>query len=82
MLLDVIEFKILENYEILITFENKEVKKFSFKHLLNEKPFHLLEDPNLFNRVFLQYGTLCWPNDIDIAPEYLYNHSVKTEAAS
>jgi hypothetical protein len=82
MLLDVIEFKIIEDYEILITFENKEIKKFSLRHLLNEKPFHVLVDQNLFKRLFIQHGTLCWPNDIDIAPEYLYEHSVKLEAAS
>lgn len=82
MLLDVIEFKILDDYEILITFENNESRKFSCKHLLNERPFHILKDKILFNRVFLEHGTLCWPNDIDIAPEYLYKHSLKIEAAS
>jgi hypothetical protein len=82
MLLDIIDFKILEDYEILITFENNEIRKFSFKHLLSEKPFHVLEDQRLFKRLFLQHGTLCWPNDIDIAPEYLYSHSVKAELAS
>lgn len=82
MLLDVIEFKILDDYEILITFENKELRKFSLKHLLNEKPFHVLKDKNLFNRAFLEHGTLCWPHDFDIAPEYLYKYSLKMEVAS
>lgn len=82
MLLDVIKFKILDEYEILITFENNETRKISLKNLLSEKPFHILNDKNLFNRAFLEHGTLCWPGDIDIAPEYLYKHSLKIEVAS
>jgi hypothetical protein len=76
MLLDVVEFKILDNYEILIKFENEELKKISLEPLLNEKPFSKLKDIIFFRRAFLEPGTLCWPDEIDIAPEYLYNHSV------
>jgi hypothetical protein len=80
MLLDVIDFKILNDYEMIIKFENNELRNFSFEHLLNEKPFHILSDKSLFDRAFVMNGTICWPNDIDIAPEYLYNCSTTTGA--
>jgi hypothetical protein len=82
MLLDVIEFKILDDYEVIITFENNETRKISLKHLLNEKPFNAFKDKILFECAFVKNGTLCWPGDIDIAPEYLYEHSVRVEVAS
>ncbi len=79
MLLDIIQFKILNDFEIILKFENNEFKKFSIKHLLNEKPFILLQDKSIFNLAYIENGTLCWPQEIDIAPEYLYNNSAVTD---
>ena len=80
IILDVIEFKILNDFEILLKFENNEVKKISLQHLLNEKPFSALQNKNIFNLAYIENGTICWPQDIDIAPEYLYNNSFSTDS--
>ena len=34
--------------------------------------FAALRDPTLFAKVLLAQGTLHWPGDLDLAPEYLY----------
>jgi hypothetical protein len=38
-----------------------------------------LLDPALFNTIRLEFFTLCWDNDMDFAPEYLYEQ-VKVKA--
>jgi hypothetical protein len=43
--------------------------------LVEEGPgtvFAPLRDPELTGRFELRYGTLTWPGDLDVAPEYLY----------
>jgi len=75
MLLDVVDFKYLDGYKLLLTFENGEVKVFDCAILLDEKPFHILKDMNTFKRARIAYGTLEWPDEIDIAPETLYLES-------
>lgn len=34
--------------------------------------FEPLKDLSGFRRFFIEHGTLCWPGDLDIAPEYIY----------
>jgi hypothetical protein len=31
-----------------------------------------LNDPARFAEAFVDLGTVCWPNDLDLAPELLY----------
>jgi hypothetical protein len=35
-----------------------------------------LQDIDLFNQAFVALDTVCWPGDLDIAPETLYDRSV------
>jgi hypothetical protein len=34
--------------------------------------FEPLRDPARFAEAFVDLGTVCWPNDLDLAPEFLY----------
>ena len=34
--------------------------------------FEPLKDPEYFAKAFVDFGTVAWPGDIDIAPEFLY----------
>lgn len=34
--------------------------------------FRSLRDPSVFQQFFIDHGVLCWPGDVDIAPEYVY----------
>ncbi len=34
--------------------------------------FACLQDQNLFNQAFLNYGALTWPGEIDLAPDAMY----------
>ena len=49
--------------------------------LLDKKPFVRLKDSNAFWGPYVDYGTVVWPGNIDIAPETLYDRSVPLEPA-
>jgi len=56
--------------------ENGQFIHLNFNSLLNKGVFSLLKDQTLFARAFVAFDTVCWPNDLDFAPETLYVQSV------
>lgn len=67
----------LDDYKLWLRFSTGEAKIFDFKPLLNEPCFIPLQDKNVFNQVYIDYGVTVWNDgDIDIAPELLYKNSV------
>jgi len=75
MYLSVIRVKPLPNYELELTFENKEKKIFDVKPYLNTGLFKTLEDEKLFRMVKVSYDSIEWPNGVDLDPEVLYEES-------
>ncbi len=66
----------LPDYELLLTFENKEKKKFDLKPYLNKGIFKELNKVELFNTVKISFDTIQWDNNADLDPEFLYINSV------
>jgi hypothetical protein len=75
-LLDVINVEVLPDYKLVLTFENKEVRLFSMIQYMDLKPYNKLKGPHLFRLAKVEYGTVVWPGEIDIAPETLYIESI------
>ncbi|MGE4343740.1 MAG: DUF2442 domain-containing protein [Geoalkalibacter sp.] len=75
-LLDVVRVKAKPEYMLELEFENGEVRLFDFAPYLEKKPFDQLKDTTSFYGAHVNYGTVCWPGDLDIAPETLYDGSV------
>ncbi len=44
--------------------------------LMDKRPFVRLKGSPLFLAARVDYGTVCWPGNIDIVPETLYDRSV------
>jgi len=65
-----------ENYQLEIEFNNGEVRLFDVRPYLDKGIFTQLRDPQLFARAYVAFDTVCWPNDLDIAPETLYVQSM------
>jgi hypothetical protein len=65
-----------ENYILLLTFENGERRQFDMKPYLNLGVFRTLKDPDMFNSVRVCFDSIAWKNNVDIAPETLYQDSV------
>jgi hypothetical protein len=73
--------KALEDYEVLLEFENGEERVFDLKPYLSLGKFSELRDPNKFKTVRVSFDTIEWDNNIDLDPEFLYKNSRKVEKA-
>jgi hypothetical protein len=65
-----------ENYHLEIEFRTGEVRLFDVRPYLDKGVFSQLKDRTLFARAYVAFDTVCWPNNLDIAPETLYVKSV------
>jgi hypothetical protein len=74
-LLDVVAVEAKPNYLLHLEFENGEKRIFDMSPYMDKKPFVQLKGSPLFAMAFVDYGTVVWPNNIDIAPETLYDRS-------
>lgn len=82
MLLDAIAVTPRADFVLDLEFANGERRRFDMKPLLAMKPWNRVASPAIFNRVRIDYGTVVWPGEIDIAPETLYEDSVRIHEAS
>ena len=64
-----------QNFNLLITFNNGEIKSFDLKPYLETGLFKELKDLSLFNSVKPFYGSIQWANGLDLCPDTLYLES-------
>ena len=65
-----------EDYSMLLTFENGERRIYDARPLLSKPVCAELKNPGFFMGAKALYGTVVWNDDIDIAPEHLYERSL------
>lgn len=75
-LLDVVSVKACNDHTLELVFENGDKRIFDMTPFFGMKPFTRLFNSPLFFKASVQYGTVVWPGNIDIAPETLFNRSV------
>ena len=81
-LLDVVRVKVHPGYRLELEFENGEHRIFDMSPYMEKKPFNRLRDSHTFNCAHVNYGTVVWPCNIDIAPETLYDRSEPVRSAT
>ena len=59
-----------------ISFTGGEKRHFDMRPYLHFPVFRRLETPSYFALARVDYGTVTWPGEIDIAPETLYAKSI------
>jgi hypothetical protein len=69
------DVKPMEDYLLLLTFENGEKRHFDMKPYLNVGIFQELQDVELFNTVKVSFDSIEWDNEADFDPEVLYQKS-------
>lgn len=72
--LRVVELKYIEEYKLKVKFNDETVKLIDMKDYLEKNRdtvFAPLIDKEIFKKAYVDF-TVCWPNEIDLAPETLY----------
>lgn len=64
------------NYQIELEFSTGETRVFDVRPYLDKGVFKTLKDVTLFQQAYVAFDTVCWPGNIDISPETLYDASV------
>jgi len=77
MYLAVKKVKPLENYLLLLTFENGEKRQFDMKPYLDFGIFKELKEIRVFNSVKTSFDSIEWENSADFDPEVLYQQSTE-----
>jgi len=66
----------LPGYRLAVEFVDGTVGEVDLSRLVTSEHggvFSTLRDPALFAQVFLDYGAVTWPGEIDLAPDAMYN---------
>ena len=79
-MIEVCEVRISPDSKLFLLFNNGEKRIFDMKPYLHYPVFHRLENAAFFSLARVDYGTVTWPGDIDIAPETLYYQSELVES--
>ena len=82
MYLSVVSVKALQDFKLLLRFENAEERIFDLRPYLTMGRFIELQDPAMFNSVRISLDTISWSNQLDLDPEFLYDTSVPVGADS
>jgi len=82
MMIEVSAVEPVADFGLIVDFSNGERRRFDMRPYLHFPVFQRLENPGFFSMARIDYGTVTWPGDIDIAPETLYDCSVAIERSA
>lgn len=71
----IVNVEVLENYQLLLTFDNNVKKIKDMKPYLDKGIFKKLKDKDVFSKVKISFGTVSWDDDIDMCADSLYETS-------
>lgn len=69
---EIVKVKPLENYNLLLVFENGEKKVKDMKPYLEKGIFKKLKDEEFFKTVKILYGAISWAGEIEMCADSLY----------
>ncbi len=64
------------NFSLELWFNTGDHRLFDARPYLSRGVFVRLQNIALFKQAFVALDTVCWPGDLDIAPETLFERSV------
>jgi hypothetical protein len=77
---DVVSAKYVDGYRLAVTFADGKSGIVDLERIIRKvRLFRRLTDVNVFKqfRINPDFGVLCWGDDLDIAPETLYEQATK-----
>ena len=75
MYLAVKDVRPIDDYKLILTFDDDSVKIFDMKPFLEKGIFKELKDEILFKTVKVSFDSIEWLNGADVDPETLYEYS-------
>ena len=72
--------QVRENFHLELEFSTGKRRMFDARPYLEKGVFQRLKDPQQFGQAYVAIDTVCWPGNLDIAPETLYDRSVMGES--
>ena len=75
MFIEVIKAEYLEDYRLLLSFNNGERRIVDLSNSLKGSVYTPLKDISYFKNFSIKFNTVEWENGADFAPEYLYKIS-------
>ena len=75
MFIEVVKAEYIDDYKLLLLFNNGERRIVDLSDSLKGTVFAPLKDINFFKRFSIKFNTVEWENGADFAPEYLYEIS-------
>ncbi|MDR2231742.1 MAG: DUF2442 domain-containing protein [Tannerella sp.] len=72
----------MDNYQLLLTFENGEQRFLDMKPYLHRGVFKALVNKEIFMTAHVSFDTVAWNNEVDLAPEILYEKSVSNQSST
>ena len=75
MYLAVKDVRPIDDYKLILTFDDDSVKLFDMKPFLEKGIFKELKDETLFKTVKVSFDSIEWLNGADVDPETLYEDS-------
>lgn len=73
------EVRVLDDYNLLLTFEDGGRRVFDVKPYLDMGVFRELKDPTLFGSARISFDSVEWANGADLCPEVLFSDSIPVE---
>lgn len=71
--------RVLDDYRLFLTFADGKKGVYDAKPLLKHRIYEALKSPGFFKTAKTDGGCVFWNDDVDIAPELLYENSVPVE---
>jgi len=71
-----------DDFTLELWFDTGDHRLFDARPYLNKGVFVQLQNIQRFKQAYVALDTVCWPGEIDIAPETLYDRSVPIAEAS
>ncbi|MCK4665005.1 MAG: DUF2442 domain-containing protein [Bacteroidales bacterium] len=78
MFLEVTKAEYINDFRILMEFNDGVSKTVDLENELDGEIFQALRNKNYFKTFLIKYNTIEWDNGADFAPEYLYKIGKKT----
>jgi hypothetical protein len=75
-MIEITSVKASHGFELVVGFNTGETRRFDMRPYLGYPVYRRLGNPVFFSLAKVAYGTVTWPDGIDIAPETVYHEGI------